>query len=308
MRPIRTAGIAGLIASCAASRPSTVFDRMVDAVNAGDARGYASVYSEDATIVIHGGEELIGRAAIERHEVELLRQFPGARLALHAVWQDGDRAVVHYAVRGETPAGQAMGHEGLLFYRLDEAGRIASEHRYLDSLTPMAQLGALDARHARALPELPGTTRYLVSAGSSAERANVEVVRASLAAWLDGDREEFLATVADGVVVDELMLPQTFSGKEAVSQWLVTWAGAARDLRLESDQVLAAGDGVLVEGVLSGTLVGAFGPVGADGYDFRVHRALIARIENGKLAHLACFMNGKELAQAVGQWPGLLAK
>jgi hypothetical protein len=48
-----------------------------------------------------------------------------------------------------------MGHEGLLFYRLHPSGLIEEERRYLDSLTPMAQLGLLGALPARPLPTLP---------------------------------------------------------------------------------------------------------------------------------------------------------
>jgi hypothetical protein len=35
-------------------------------------------------------------AAIEKHEVELLHDFPGATLAFYAAWQKDAQAVVHY--------------------------------------------------------------------------------------------------------------------------------------------------------------------------------------------------------------------
>src|SRR5678815_848083 len=38
--------------------------QMMEAVNAGDARRYASLYSQDAVITIYGGDELKGRDAI----------------------------------------------------------------------------------------------------------------------------------------------------------------------------------------------------------------------------------------------------
>jgi ketosteroid isomerase-like protein len=111
---------------------------MIESVNAGDAKRYAQLYAGDAVITIHGTGQLKGRDAIEQYEVELMREFPGARLAFYDVWQKAAMAVVHYGVNGSTRGGQAMGHEGLLFFRFDRAGVIEEEHRYLDSLTPMA--------------------------------------------------------------------------------------------------------------------------------------------------------------------------
>jgi hypothetical protein len=46
--------------------------------------------------------------------------------------------VVHYGVNGRTSEGTARGPQDLPFYRVDSEGRIAEEHRYMDSLTPTA--------------------------------------------------------------------------------------------------------------------------------------------------------------------------
>ncbi len=297
-----------VVASCTASRPLTVFDRMVEAVNAGDARAYASVYAEDAVIAIWGSNLLIGRTAIENHEVELLKQFPGARLAFYDVWRSGDKAAAHYAVHAETADGRAMGHEGLLFYSLGEDGLIATEHRYLDSLTPMAQLGALGPRAVRAPPALPEATRPHHAEGGSAEPANVALVLECLEAWVAADRTRLLSMAAADCTVDELVLVEPFTGEGAVSKWSATWSGAVRDLQMEVVEVLAAGDDVLVALAVRGSLVGELGPVEAANAEFVVRRAVLASVRDGKIARLACFMNGRELAQAVGAWPTLLAK
>src|SRR4029079_15819136 len=60
-------------------RQPAAIAEMMDAVNAGDAHRYALRYAPDAVIVIHGSVVLNGRDAIEGYEVELLREFPGAR-------------------------------------------------------------------------------------------------------------------------------------------------------------------------------------------------------------------------------------
>ncbi len=295
--------IALAVASCAANHELTVFDRMVEAVNAGDAREYASVYAEDAVISIYGANQLVGRSAIEQHESALLKQFPGAQLALYTVWRRGDHAAAHYAVNVRTAEGKVLGHEGLLFYRFDDSGLFAAENRYLDSLTPMAQLGALGAAPVRAPPVLPKNTQYHEAGDEPTEQRSTALVLASIAAWAAGDRSAFVASVADDVQVDELMFVEPFHGRDGATTWFDTWSAAARDLRLEVTDVLAIGEFVLVELVVRGTPVGALGSVSGGGNEFLVHRAMIVKVRDGKLANIACFMNGRELAQAVGQTP-----
>ena len=289
-------------------RQVAALTRMMQAVNAGDAAGYASLYAEDAVITIHGSDRLAGRAAIEQHEVALLREFPGARLGFYSLWHSGEAAVVHYAVDWHGPEERVMGHEGLLFYRFLPSGLIAEERRYLDSLTPMAQLGALGQVPVRALPELPARLETHGASGSLAERDNVGRVAACLLALDAEDETAFLATLADDVVLDELISPRPVAGKGAAKDWFATWTGAISGASSETADVLAAGEYVLVELVLRGTLDGRLGPLSASGKPFTVHRALICRVKDGKLARISAFMNGKELAESLGQWPPPAAK
>ena len=284
-------------------RQVAVLTRMTEAVNAGDARGYASTYAEDAVIVFPGRAELRGREAIERHEAELLADFPGARLAIGSLWQQGPRAVAHYAVDWQGPQDRSMGHEGLLFYRFLPSGLVAEERRYNDSFTPMAQLGALGDVPVRPRPALPAGLQACVAQGSPAEAENVATLRASLAALDAEDERAFLALFSDDAVLDVIFRPQPYGGKEAIRSWFSEWAAAVEGASSEVTSVLAAGDSVLVELLWRGTLAGPLGPVSATGRPFTVHRAAIARVEDGRLVRLSAFMDGQELAKAVGQWP-----
>ncbi len=88
-------------------RHSYALGEMASAVNASDAARYAMLYAPDAVLTIHGNGEFRGRAAIEQHERELMREFPGTRFAFHSIWQKGHHAAAHYAVRARTqPAGR----------------------------------------------------------------------------------------------------------------------------------------------------------------------------------------------------------
>ena len=119
---------AGSAASLMEDLQTPALVEMAHAVNAGDAAAYARLYAPEAVITMHGAGILQGRRAIEAHEVELMSQFPGTRLAFYTVWQKGPSAVVHYGVNGRTTGGAAMGHEGLLFYRFQPSGLIEAEH------------------------------------------------------------------------------------------------------------------------------------------------------------------------------------
>jgi len=293
--------------AAADKEPAATLAEMVRAVNAGDARAYAGLYAPDAVLTIYGDQVLTGRKAIEDHETGLLREFPGARLGFRTIWQQESLAVVHYAVTGASPGGATMGHEGMLFYRFLQSGLIAEERRYLDSMTPMAQLGALGPVPARALPAVPDRPRVVTAEGEpdAGELRNAALAKASLAA-LEGAgpaRASFLDELASDVVVDEMVERRPYTGKVGARAWLDRWGSAVSGARSELAAILTVGDFVLMETILSGTLNGRLGQVSAAGKPFTVHRAVLVEVKRGRIARIAAFMNGKELAQAVGQWP-----
>lgn len=278
------------------------FTQMMKAVNAGDAARYARLYTEDAVIIILGGGQLKGRSAIERYEIDLLRQFPGARLAFYDIWQKGPLAVVRYGVNGRTTSGQVMGHEGLLFYQFDPSGLIEEERRYNDSLTPMAQLGLLGKVPTRQPPTLPTEPKVHAVRDSREEIENVATAKANLKELDSKNEAAFLSGVTDDAVFDELMLPQAFAGTN-VRAWFEAWTQAVPDATSQITNVIGIGDSVFVESEVRGTLKRPFGPLAASTNQFSVHRAAVFQFKGRKLIRSAFFMNGKELAEATGQWP-----
>jgi uncharacterized protein (TIGR02246 family) len=295
------AGYLARIVAQPADAQLAALNQMMVTVNGGDAAGYARLYAPDAVITIYGTGELKGRAAIEAHEVELLRQFPGARLAFSDVWQDGPRAVVRYMINARTVSGQTMGHEGLLFFRFDTSGAITEEHRYQDSLTPMAQLGALRGAAFRAPPLLPATFTTHVAGRSPQEKSNAAVVAELFTAINAGRQSDAQSLFAANAAIDEVFLPQPFTGTDASAAWLKTWADAGTKLAITT--LLPIGADVLVEGAARGTLARTLGPVPASTRPFSARRGFVIRLSNGKIASVAAFVNGKELAESTGSWP-----
>ena len=275
---------------------------MRDAVNRGEAGRYAAVYSPSASIVIYGTAELSGRAAIAKHEVDLLAQFPGARFELYEVWHAGRQVAAHYAVNAPTPSKQVMGHEGLLFFTFNAAGEIEREHRYQDSLTPMAQLGALSNAPRRPIPVLESTWRSH-DAGGAAGPGHVAAARHLLAALHRGQRGEVMAALSAAATIDELMLSEPFTGAGGAERWLEA-IGAFADSTFDIATIYGAGQHVLIEGVLHARIDRPFGLIKPSAQRISVHRALAIEFEHGgRVRGIKAFMNGKELAEAAGQWP-----
>jgi predicted ester cyclase len=290
--------------SAQAVAPGDALKTMHDAVNNGDAHRYASVYSASAIINIFGAGQLRGRAAIEQHEVELLAQFPGARFAFYDTWLDGDVLVAHYGVNAQTPAAM-MGHEGLLVFTFNAAGEIERENRYLDSVTPMAQLGALSGVAKRAAPVLPSTWRRhdRTAAGAATEKRNVAAARAAVAALHGGRLSVATRALSRTLTIDEVMLTDTFTGADGGTRWLTTLA-AFDDARFEIANIAGVGRHVVVEGILTGVISRPFGLLKPSPQRASAHRAAIFEFDDdGSITYVKAFMNGKELAESVDQWP-----
>lgn len=68
------------------SAVETFLDQFRAAWDAGDARSYAALFTDDATYVIFLGDALLGRDAIERKHVDVLGRWQkGTRMAVKAV-------------------------------------------------------------------------------------------------------------------------------------------------------------------------------------------------------------------------------
>lgn len=275
-------------------------------VTAGNAHDYAQLYAHGATITIHGGATLTGNEEIERYETDLMREFPGARLAILEVWERDDCAFVRYGVNGQTSDGRAMGHEGLLFHRSDEkSGLIVEERRYLDAFTPMAQLGALGSLSVRPPPEFDPDAewRWHHSYGPFEDERRIERARRCLTALDAQDTERFITSLTDDFVVDDLTESAPRAGISDARAWFDAWTLVFADARTELTSTTVVGETVIFETIAHGTLNAPLGVLKPSSEPFRVHRAVIVELRERQIARLTLFWNRAELARAVGQWP-----
>jgi steroid delta-isomerase-like uncharacterized protein len=144
--------------------------------------------------------------------------------------------------------------------------------------------------------------------GSAREASNVALVGAALEALEARDGPAFFATLTEDAAIDEMVEPQPSAGSTAVKAWFDRWTAAVPDARLQITGVISVGEFVLMQTVVRGTLKAPLGRVQPAEKRFAVHRAAIVELRGGRIARLTWFMNGKELAQQVGQWPPKMAK
>jgi len=109
-------------------------------------------------------------------------------------------------------------------------------------------------------------------------------------------------------VLDDLSEPGPSAGRANVKAWFDRWKHAAAGAKTTNIRLVAVGDDVLAETLVIGRLQAPLGRLRPSDRPFAVHRAAIVQVRNDRIARLTFFMNTKELAEDVGQWPPSAAK
>ena len=114
--------------------------------------------------------------------------------------------------------------------------------------------------------------------------SNEEVIRRSFAEWNRRNPGYFLeVTTADYALHSPSNNPNPISKWDAVKTLEAFWAGFP-DIQFRIEDLITAGDRVIVRFVGSGTHRGEFMGIPATGKKIEVSALTIARIENGKVA------------------------
>jgi steroid delta-isomerase-like uncharacterized protein len=94
---------------------------------------------------------------------------------------------------------------------------------------------------------------------------NVKTIQAQNEAFNNRDEEGALAPYGDDVTVLDHGAGQTLKSREEVRELFAGYLGMASDLKLTIDNIIDAGDTVVVQFVVNGTNDGPFGPFAATG-------------------------------------------
>lgn len=124
---------------------------------------------------------------------------------------------------------------------------------------------------------------------------NVAVVRGAIAAYVSGDNAGALAAYDSDVEFDATVRPdgRVYRGRLGVAEAMRVWTGAWDDYSLDAEEIVDAGDRVLVIARESGRGKGS--GVGIDQMVFSVFT-----LRNGKITRQAVFLDRDQAFAAAG--------
>jgi uncharacterized protein (TIGR02246 family) len=147
------------------SAVADVYERLISAWNATDAKAFAATLAEDGVVIGFDGSELVGRAAVEREMTRIFADHRPARYVanVHSIEPLADTIALLRAVVGMIPSGGAElhpdrnAHQTVLARRRDENwqivlfqntpaqfhGRPELSERLMEELTHVARASGL---------------------------------------------------------------------------------------------------------------------------------------------------------------------
>jgi predicted ester cyclase len=247
---------------------------------------------------------------IEKHISGFLAGFPDAKMAATRVIIKGDTMIAEWVTTGtntgefmgEKPTGKATGHRGISVMTIDKnTGKVVRETMYMDNATVMGHLGKADKNAKfRAVEALPSGEPEMVVAKDDQDAKNEAAVRALYQALEKKDEKAFLALVTDDVVHADYSAPADSKGKDAAKKEVAEMTKALPDLKLTAKNVWSAGDYVVVEGEMTGTLKGQLGPFKPTNKTATTHFVDVVKFVNGKISWLGTYGNGMEFVVQYG--------
>ena len=277
------------------------------ALNAHDAKGFASVYAEGATVAVAGLNELSGRDAVEGNMKEWFETFKNIKLGFRRVWMKGDVVVLEWVING-THSGELfgvkgkenpIGHYGLSIVWFDADGKVKRENRYGELGAVLTQSGATKGK-AKEIPTIPATAEIILGKGAPEEDKNVEVAKGVQATLSKKSEADFLAGVTDDVQYEVVLFLDSVKGKDDAKKLFGGLTKAFPDMQFAPTLAMGAGDYAIVEYTMSGTHKGPLGALAASKKPVTVHLVDIYQVANGKIAKAWTYQNSVELMSQVG--------
>jgi predicted ester cyclase len=171
-------------------------------------------------------------------------------------------------------------------------------------MTMMAQLGKRPpnspAMRTAMVKPLPGAPIIEVASDNEKERANIELVSKATDAFNAKKIADYMAVWAADGIEHDLGMPKDSKGKKAITSSANYYRTAFPDLQLETPNMFAAGDYVVVLGTATGTNTGKLGTMKPTGKKVTMHYAEVFRIKNAKIAEVWRIYNGMAFAKQLG--------
>lgn len=263
---------------------------IAEALAAGDAKKFASVYAENATLKMAGAPDVVGRANIEKNLGELMKSFSKMKLGEQRVFVKKEVVVSEWILTG-THSGEfagvkasekPVGWAGASVIWFDDDGMVKEEHAYWNPPTVLFQVGASKEKN-RAAAALPGgAPTVTIAQGSPAEDDNVKVVAALNEALEKKDDKKLGGMFVDKAEWDDITMPEAAKGKAAVLKYFKGLSTAFPDAKAVTTFSFGAGDWVVEEGTYGGTNNGPLFGAPATKKAMTVHELNIVQLDKDK--------------------------
>ena len=290
-----------------AATPEQTTKALVDAWNAHDAEKIAAAYAENGLLRVAGVPDFTGRAAIKAAAAGVFKTYPDFKVAVTRVVMKGNTAVLEWVITGTQTGdaeamklkatGRKMGVHGAAVVMFDDAGLVKEEHRYYDIPTEMAQLDAkAKAGTFRPLETLPTWAPLVVTAkGTPDEQKNLDAVNVMYKGFDERKADAVVATMTADGTIDDWTTPSTFKGPKAAKAFLEPMFKAIPDVTQDKNLQIAAGDLVVTEGYLHGTMKGNMGPMKATNKPIGMHFVDVMQMKDGKIVKGSVYGNSMEM-------------
>jgi steroid delta-isomerase-like uncharacterized protein len=131
------------------------------------------------------------------------------------------------------------------------------------------------------------------------EERNMEVVRSAIQALNDRDVERFFSYHTDATTSHEVFFPEPL-GREEFEAFLRDWLEAYPDASIRTQNMVAMGNKVCVENLLSGTFKKDLRGQKATGRSYQVREAVFFDLQNDKIKAARIYLDQKSIQEQLG--------
>lgn len=304
----REALVPGGLAPPTADRLPASLTASLDALNAHDARGFASRFAPDGIRrTFSTVPDAIGRDAIAADAARTFASFPDYKVALSHVFEKGNVCIAIGVMNGTDtggfmgarPTGRPAGVDFADVFWFGDDGLIKELHAYANTATILKQLGLLESKGpATAPPPLP-TSIEIVRAGASQEDGNLEGYRAMWKSWDDHQLDAYVSYYGTDVQSVLHSARKSLPLDEIRASQAAIWT-AMPDARAPASSTWAIGDYVFVEALVAGTFKERLASYEPTGKVVSWHILSAVRWKDGRIVGDDTWGSGTEFLAQVG--------
>ena len=131
------------------------------------------------------------------------------------------------------------------------------------------------------------------------EERNKEVVRTAIEAFNNQDLEGYWACHTEDTTSHEVYFPEPLS-KEAMSKFVPELWHAYPDWKIDTKNMVAEGDMVAIENVMTATFEKDHGELKATGKSISVPEGVFFQMKDGKIQHVRIYLDRKSQEEQLG--------